>query len=74
MELNSIVSVRAHAEVGMGVALLSESAVSNELATGRLVRVDDARVPLQRTLYLLHNGSGRLQPAAKALRALLMED
>ena len=72
MELNSIVAIKAHVAAGMGVALLSRSAVQRELDDGQLVVVADERTPLTRTLYLLHPGAERLSLAASALRAALM--
>jgi len=72
MELNSLVAVKAHVAAGMGVALLSTHAVARDLEAGRLVRVDDPRAPVPRTLYLLHHGIERLTPATRALRAALL--
>lgn len=74
MELNSIVAIKAHVASGMGIALLSEATVESELAAGRLVPVDDPRTPIVRTLYVLHTGAGRLNPAAAALRDALLAD
>lgn len=73
MELSSIVAIKAHVAAGMGIALLSQAAVQRELADGLLVRIEDARAPVARTLYLLHTGPARLNPAASALRAALLE-
>lgn len=68
MELNSLEAVKAHAMAGMGVALLSRTAVQAELDRGQLVVVPDDRTPVVRRLGLLHAGVQRLSPAARALR------
>ncbi|MEN0060944.1 MAG: LysR family transcriptional regulator [Myxococcota bacterium] len=72
MELNSLEAVKAHVMAGMGIALLSYTAVEGELKRGRLVEVIDARTPVVRKLGLLHAGDARLSPAARALRDHLL--
>ncbi len=72
MELSSLAAVRAHAETGLGVALLSRASVASALDAGRLREVPDPRTPIRRTLSLLHLGADRLSPAAAALRARLL--
>jgi DNA-binding transcriptional LysR family regulator len=74
MELSSIATVKGHVRAGLGVALLSRTAVENDLAAGRLALVDDRRLPVTRTLRLVHRGADRLSPAAAALRAMIRED
>lgn len=74
MELSSIATLKSHARAGMGVALLSRAAVENDLAQGRLVEVRDPRMPLSRTLRLVHRGVERLSPGAAALRTLLLSE
>lgn len=71
MELNSLEAVKAHVMAGMGVALLSHTAVAAELSRGQLVTRTDPRTPLIRRLGLLHLGLDRLSPAAHALRDCL---
>lgn len=73
MELNSIAAIAAHVRAGMGVALLSRESVAADVAAGRLQELNDPRVPLVRTLDLVHRGVDRLPPAALALRALLLD-
>jgi len=73
MELASIASVKGHVRAGLGVALLSQSAVRDDLALGTLVTVDDPRSPIHRLLVLVHPGIERLPPAGRALRALMLE-
>lgn len=74
MELGSISTVKGSVRAGLGIALVSRSAVATDLELGRLVEVKDPRVPLPRPLRLRHRGRERLSPAAAALRALLLAD
>jgi DNA-binding transcriptional LysR family regulator len=72
MELASISTVKGSVRAGLGIALISRSAVSTDLALGRLVLVRDPRAPIPRPLRLVHRGLDRLSPPARALRALLL--
>jgi DNA-binding transcriptional LysR family regulator len=74
MELGSISTVKGSVRAGLGVALVSRTAVATDLSLGRLVEVKDPRTPLQRPLRLVHRGVERLSPAAAALRRLLLAD
>lgn len=72
MELASISTVKGSVRAGLGIALISRSAVATDLALGRLVLVRDPRSPIPRPLRLVHRGLDRLSPSARALRALLL--
>ncbi len=72
MELGSIAAVKGHVRAGLGLALLSRTAVAVDLQLGRLVEVADPRLPPPRRLVLLHLGIDRLPPAARALRKRLL--
>ncbi len=74
MELGSISTVKGSVRAGLGIALVSRTAVATDLELGRLVEVRDPRVPLSRPLRLLHRGVERLPPAARALRTMLLAD
>lgn len=74
MELASISTVKGSVRAGLGVALISRSAVATDLALGRLALVRDPRVPIPRPLRLVHRGLDRLSPPARALRTLLLAD
>lgn len=73
MELASISSAKGSVRAGLGVALISRTAVETDLELGRLVIVPDPRTPLARPLSVLHRGLERLSPAAAALRLLLLQ-
>jgi DNA-binding transcriptional LysR family regulator len=72
MELNSIASVKGHVRAGIGMTLVSRSAVESDITSGRLVLVPHPATPIPRTLSLVHRGVDRLPPAAGALRELLL--
>lgn len=72
MELGSIAAVKGNVRAGIGVALVSRSAVESDIASGRLVLVPDPRTPIPRTMSLVHRGADRLPPAVAALRRLLL--
>lgn len=74
MELGSISAAKGSVRAGLGVMLVSHSAVRTDLELGRLVEVPDPRTPIARRLCLLHRGVDRLSPAAAALRLLLLAD
>ena len=72
MELASIASVKGNVRAGMGMALLSRSAVRSDLKNGRLVEVKTGKRVIRRKLSLVHRGTNRLSPAASALREALL--
>ena len=74
MELGSIAAVKGNVRAGVGIALVSENAVVDDLARGLLVRVPDARTPIVRELRIAHRGVERLPPAAAALREVLLAE
>ena len=73
MELGSIAAVKGNVRAGIGRCLISRQAITQDVAEGRLVEVDDPRSPIQRTLVVVHRGVDRLPPAAARLRELLLD-
>jgi len=73
MELGGVAAVKTHVRMGIGVALVSRHAVQTDLRLGRLVEVADPRTPIARPMHLLHRGTERLPPAARALRQRMLE-
>jgi DNA-binding transcriptional LysR family regulator len=73
MELGSIAAVKGHVRAGIGIALVSRSAVAYDLKVGLLAEVSSPKTPIQRTLSIVHRGVDRLPPAAAALRELLLQ-
>lgn len=74
MELGSISTVKGSVRAGLGIALVSRTAVATDLELGRLVELRDPRTPIPRPLRLVHRGVDRLSPAARALREVLLRD
>lgn len=74
MEISSVSTIKGAVRAGLGVALISKSAVATDLELGRLALVADPRTPIPRPLRLVHRGLDRLTPAARAMRALLLAD
>ena len=72
MELGSIAAVKGNVRAGIGVALVSSSAVVHDLAAGRLITVPHKATPISRPLHLVHRGVEHLPPAAARLRELLL--
>lgn len=72
MELSSISTVKGSVRAGLGVALVSRTAVATDLELGRLIELKDPRTPLARPLRLLHRGVDRLSAAARVLREMLL--
>lgn len=74
MALSSIGAVVGNVRAGIGVALVPQAAVREELAAGHLVRVPHPTTPIPRMMSLVHRGEAGLAPAAAALRDLLLAD
>ncbi len=73
MEVSGISTVKGSVRAGLGVALMTRSAVATDLELGRLVVVPDPRTPIPRPLRLVHRGVDRLSAAARQLRRMLLE-
>lgn len=73
MEVRSFGAVKGLARSGVGLALLSTRSVVADLESGRLVRIDEPRLPPPRPLMLVHPGEDQLPPAARALRLALLD-
>lgn len=74
MELGSLAAIKGNVRAGIGVALLSRSALDRDLQLGALELVAHPAVPLHYSLSLAHRGVERLAPAAAALRTALLAD
>ncbi len=72
MELGSIAAIKGNVRAGIGIALVSDSAVVDDLMRGQMVLVDHAETPIEREIRVVHRGRSRLAPAAAALHARLI--
>jgi len=73
MEVRSFGAVKGLVRAGIGLALLSASSVTADIAHGRLVRVPWDGLPGPRQVHLVHGGVERLSPAARGLREALLQ-
>lgn len=73
MELGSIAAVKGHVRAGIGLGLVSRTAVTVDLARNALAEVALPWSPVSRRLALRHRGVDRLPPAAARLRDLLLD-
>ncbi|SCZ55261.1 LysR family transcriptional regulator [Thiohalomonas denitrificans] len=71
MELGSNEAIKQTVAGGLGVAVLSESTVQAELASGELVRLDVRGFPLRSDWFVAHLAGKKLSPAAVAFRESL---
>jgi DNA-binding transcriptional LysR family regulator len=71
MELGSIAAIKGNTRAGVGVALVSRRAIERDVSGGQLVVLPHERTPMNRPLYLVHQGRDRLPPAAAELHRML---
>lgn len=65
MTIGSNGAIRQAVAVGLGLTLISEHAVADDLAAGRIVRIDVVGTPLDRPWYVLRKQEAVLPPAAR---------
>jgi len=70
---NSVVFCRTMAEVGVGLAYLSELGMQEQLADGRLVRVLEEYAPTEDGIFLCYPSGGRISPSLRALVSVAKE-
>ena len=71
MRLGSIGAIKQGVASGLGLAVVSERAVGNELALGALVVLDVEGFPLELTWNIVHYCDKRLSPAARSFKSFL---
>jgi len=69
LSVSTAAAVRAAVLAGVAPAVISELAVADDLAAGRLVRIEIPELDLRRTLHAIWNGTGH--PPAGAARDLI---
>ncbi len=72
MQLGSIGAIKQGVASGLGLAVVSERAVGNELALGALVVVDVEGFPIQLTWNIVHYRDKRLSPPARSFKEFLV--
>ena len=66
--MSSNETIKQAVKAGLGIALISQHTVCDELASGRLVMLDLPGLPIERSWYLLHRANTELGPAAERIR------
>ena len=67
VEMDSNETIKQAVLAGLGVAMISQHTVSEELRSGRLVALDADTLPIQRQWYLLHRADLDLSPTLKTV-------
>jgi DNA-binding transcriptional LysR family regulator len=71
MAVDSLSAQKRLVEVGLGIALLPESSVRDEIARGTLVRLDMPRMATTLAIHLVQRRDAFLSPAGRNLASLL---
>ncbi len=71
MQLGSIGAIKQGVASGLGLGVVSERAIGNELAVGALVILNISGFPLQLKWYIVHYRQKRLSPSAKSFKEFL---
>lgn len=69
ISMSSNETIKQAVIAGLGVALISQHTVVEELHAGRLVALDMPGLPIERAWYLLHRSDDDLSAAAKRIKA-----
>lgn len=73
MEVGSNETIKQAVMAGMGISFISIHTVILELATGKLVTLNVAGLPLIRDWFVIHMKDKRLSPITAAFRAFLLQ-
>jgi DNA-binding transcriptional LysR family regulator len=74
LPVDSLTAQQRLVEAGFGIALMPESNIAGELASGALRAIEVADLDAQMPVYAVTRRGGYLSEAARALRALLLAD
>ncbi len=74
LELGGNEALKQVVAAGLGLAIVSEHTIGQELVTGRLTILDVLGMPIVRHWYLVHRKGKRLSPVAQAFRAFVLEE
>jgi DNA-binding transcriptional LysR family regulator len=73
MEVTSNETIKQAVMAGMGLSFISMHTVMLELATGKLVTLNVAGLPVMRDWYVIHLRDKKLSPITTAFRSVLLE-
>jgi DNA-binding transcriptional LysR family regulator len=74
MQLDNVETIKRAVEVGIGLSILPESTISNEIRSGTLVRLDFMDGPHVRQVGVIHSRGRALSPPAREFVRLLLRD
>lgn len=74
MEVGSNEAIKQSVQAGLGLGLLSQATIEQELTLKRLVVLDIRDFPIMRHWYLVHRRGKRLSAAAEAFRKFLRRE
>lgn len=67
LEMGSNETIKQAVMAGLGIALISQHTVTEELKAGRLVAINTAELPIERQWYVLHRAEMTLSPAMESV-------
>jgi len=73
MEMGSNETIKQAVMAGLGIAMISQHTVSDEIRTGRLVTLPADGLPIERRWYLLHREDLTLSPTLENVRDFILE-
>ncbi len=74
MQMTRNEAIKQAVRSGLGLSVVSRHTIELELETGRLITLDVAGFPLQRSWHLVYRRGRRLSPAAKAFRDFVIAE
>ncbi len=72
--VNSNEAIKRGVLAGLGVAIVPQQSIALELEVGRLVVLDVASLPLQRSWYLVHRKEKRFSCVAEAFKTFVLQN
>jgi LysR family transcriptional regulator, low CO2-responsive transcriptional regulator len=74
MEVGSNEAIKQSVQAGLGLGLLSQATIEQELTLKRLVVLDVTDFPIMRHWYIVHRRGKRMSAAAEAFERFVMEE
>ena len=74
MEVGSNEAIKQSVQAGLGLGLLSQATIEQELALKRLVVLDIREFPIMRHWFVVHRRGKRLSAAAETFQKFLLEE
>lgn len=73
IEMGSNETIKQAVMAGLGIAMISQHTVSDEIRTGRLVTLPADGLPIERRWYLLHREDLNLSPTLENIRDFILK-